>query len=123
MSSELKLGTTFANMTLLTDLSIMLPKVNYAPYSKVLKLADNSYKGMGWATVSWHWNFLPLAQKIILATYISGVSGTVYIRTRKNDESYDNFICTMVLPVGEEISNSKSLSYTIQFINLEVAVS
>lgn len=122
MASELEIGTTLVGLATLDSLGIILPKTSYTPHSSLLRLGDGTVKGMGWPTATWHWNIISATQKAILRTYSTGASEIIFIRTKLNDGTYEDFECVMIWPPNDEISATRSLSFTIQFQRLVVAV-
>ena len=97
------------------------PKSSYSEFSEKLELGDGSVKGVGWSEAEWRWGFLTQAQRDILRPYCTVASSTVYIRTRRNDNSDEYVYKTGVViwPEGEEDKDAgRRLDFVLRFRKL-----
>jgi hypothetical protein len=80
------------------------PKGLFHPYSQMLQLGDGTVRGGGWATATWSWKIITVAQRDQLRTFCPGASAVVYIQTRTMDstDSYGIYQAVMVWPITTE---------------------
>jgi len=119
-----KIGTTSGGLVLLSALTppVMRPKSTFSPYATVVELGDGSKRGIGSPVATWHWDFLPQAQRDVLRTYCPGVSSEVFIQTYTKDGGTipKRFSCRMHWPVTEEeTQTSRALDFRIDFTQME----
>lgn len=115
---DYKIGTTAVGMVTLTSLGITAPMTEYSIAVDSVTLGDGSEKGVGSPTAIWHWGFLTGTQRASLRTYCTGTSATVYIRTKKDDNTYDNFFAILVWPLREQRVAGRVVDFTIQLREL-----
>lgn len=120
MAYEYKIGTTLVGLqTLVAQLGMQAdPRHTFKEFALSVNTVAAGVKGLGRPQASWHWDFMSLADRNILKTYIQGRSATVYIRTRTDDDTYANFLCTAIWPDEEEKDAGRRLDFTIEFINM-----
>lgn len=89
---EFKIGSTFAGLAYLEELTtpVLPPNYKFAPFSQSLDLGDGTVRGGGWATAEWIWNgnsndYIPTDQRDQLRTFCPGASAEVYIQTYTNE--------------------------------------
>ncbi|HZU86602.1 MAG TPA: hypothetical protein VFF78_03895 [Anaerolineaceae bacterium] len=112
------IGSTHAGLQALTVMSIPAPQSTYRPTSTDVRLGDGSVRGMGFPVATWHWGFLSAAQRDQLRALCPGQSAAVYIRTVKDDLTYDDFSAVMVWPSEEERAAGRVLDFTLEFHRL-----
>lgn len=115
---EIGIGGTL-NLQALT-IPINYPKSTYHPYSQMLDIGDGTVRGGGWPTATWHWDFLPKAQRDALRQIITGASRSVNIRTKVMDsDAYVYFTAVAIWPIeSEERDAGRRLNFDIQFRNM-----
>lgn len=100
---EYKYGTTQGGMELLSTLGIAAPLAGYRPYSVTVRLGDGNLQGHGLPIITWHWNFISVANRAIFLDPLNGaLSGPAFIRTRLPDNTWEDFETIMNVPTGEE---------------------
>jgi hypothetical protein len=103
---DFEIGTAMNAMVNLQALTVPVryPKTAYHPYAGVVDLDDNSQRGVGLPSVTWHWNTISQDERDQLRTYCTGDSASVYIRTRTNDNSGEflYYQALMIWPSLEE---------------------
>jgi hypothetical protein len=120
---DYQIGTT-SSMTNVESLTVAsgdpvpAPKSSFKPYADKLALGDGTARGVGFPSATWHWGYLTLAQRNALRVFCSGQSAAVYIRTRKDDDTYANYTATLIWPDEEEKEAGRRLDFTLQFIRL-----
>ena len=122
MTHEFEIGTTSETMTNLGNLTtpVTAPRSAYLPYSKIVRLADGSARGLGFPQAQWTFPLITLEERDQLKTFCTGASAAVYIRTKLNDDTYADFSAVMHWPEEEErwLAGVKQ-SLTIRFTMLE----
>lgn len=114
-----EIGTTYGGMANVESLATPL----YPPLSTwddgpfPIELASGGVRSGGWTFVTWHWDFLTQDQWTQLQTFCSGRSADVYIKTKKDDETYQVYTAIMVRPSGPKRRSSKVLDITVEFRN------
>lgn len=98
-----EIGSTEVGMTDLADLTeaVDYPRGEYEPYALYKRLGDGSIKGFGQPVARWTFPILTKEQRDQLKTFCSGASATVFISTKLNDNSFDDFQAIMVWPERE----------------------
>ena len=121
MGYEYEIGSTYGGMANLGELStpVPAPARTFKPYSVRKPLGDGTVRGLGFAQATWRWGYLTQDQRDQLRTFCSGASAGVYIKTRKNDGTYQVYSAVMVWPDEEEFKNGKVLDFSIQFIQMQ----
>jgi hypothetical protein len=113
-SFEIGATSSTTNVESLT-IPMSAPQSTFEPWSVVQKLADGTERTAGWPVATWHWGFMTRAQWNQLRAYITGKSGTVYIKTMKDDGTYVKYQAIMLLPAIPEQAADRMLDVTIQF--------
>lgn len=116
-----KIGTTQAGLATLKSLGIPEPMPEYRPYSELLDLGNGERRGVGYPTVLWRWSILSQTQRDALRTYCTGVSATVYIETRTNDNSneFRQYETIMLWPGAEDRDAGRALGFDLEFRIIE----
>lgn len=124
------IGTSFAGLTLLTDLDVYSTPYG-SPVTRphwafqdggVIDLDDGSQRVIGLPKAQWLWNIITDDERNALKTFCPGVSAEVYISTYNNDDvdEVHNYRCTMLWPVekGEIVQATQRTDFEISFVNL-----
>ncbi len=120
MSSSFKIGST-SSTTTLDALATPLPdpKSSYLPYSRVNRLGNGGALGVGAPVVQWKFPILSIDEYKQLRTFCSGASAEVYISTKLDDDTFDDFSCTMIVPNDpQDRWYSERQNYVVEFRNL-----
>lgn len=123
---DFEIGVDYASIANLAALAIPVhyPKTAQAPYAGVKDLEDNTQRGMGLPTVTWHWTSITQAERDQLRIFCSGASQVVYIRTRTNDSggSFHYYNAVMVWPSLEEEYDARTRqAFDIKFRSMILA--
>lgn len=110
-----KIGLSQAGMVTLASLGIPEPLSGYQPYSQDFDQADAMVSGIGWATDTWRWAFLTLAQISSLRLFCPGKSAQVYIQTLTDGKIARQFSAILVWPKKETRTAGKSLDVLLEF--------
>lgn len=128
--AEYKIGSTLLGMSLLETIlsrelgDVLSPDASFRPYATAIELADGSLKGQGFPVAIWRFNHLSEANRQILKNFITGLSGSVYIRTDTNESSggalvWKNFLCKMKwTPEDEDKVAGHTLGIVLTFTHL-----
>lgn len=102
--AEFMIGITFETMTNLEELDVALvpPKSNYLPYARVVNLGNSGKRGVGFPIAIWEFSLITLEERNQLKVFCAGASADIYIRTKLNDDSYEDFSATLIWPEGIE---------------------
>lgn len=86
---EFEIGTDISFMTNLQGLTtpVRYPKTAYHQFAGVIDLDDNTQRGIGLPTVTWHWTTLTQPERDQLRYFCPGASNAIFIKTRTNDNS------------------------------------
>ena len=119
------IGTTLGGMTALGSLATPVPdpKSTYMPWSKPVNLGNGLVQGLGWKTITWHWQIMKPAEVEQLRTFCSGVaSAEVFIVTRQNvADAFKAYKAVMVWPT-EDRDFLRRMDITFNFQRLEEQV-
>jgi len=125
MPSEFMIGTTLEGMTALDELTTPVdnPQWEYAPYSKLVTLADGTARGLGTPKIVWQFPMLEVDQIDALRTLCPGASAEIYFRSKIYDDTFVTFAGTMIWPVSKDGAHKASFhghraDLTIEFRNL-----
>jgi hypothetical protein len=119
------IGTTVDTITDLRELMTPLletaapVKSDYIKYPVMKLLGDGTTRGQGFPQASWLFTVIPLAERNELRTFCTGASENVYIRTKKDDDTFANFQAVMTWPKDDTdrwYGDRKNL--LIQFVHL-----
>lgn len=119
--SDIKIGT-FAGgvggLATLASLDLPSPLMDFLEASQEDVMGDATIEANGWTETEWHYDYLTAAQYTALAAYKTAKTTQVYIRTRKNANTYANFLANMVWPERERWSNDCVMDFNIRFVFL-----
>lgn len=120
---EFKIGTTHGTLTNVESLATPLdpPGHTFRSFSQSIPLGDSTVRGGGWPVVTWRWGFMTQAQYNAFKTaYCSGKSASVYIYTKKADDTYQEYTATLIWPDEREMEfvNGRVLDVVLMFVNL-----
>ena len=121
--AEFEIGTTEGGMTNLEALStpVPLPEFDFLPFARVVNKGNGGTRGVGSPVATWTFQLLTIDEYNQLRTFCPGASADVYIRTKVDDDTYENFQAKMILPndgMKRWFGNRKN--YTVTFRNLLV---
>jgi hypothetical protein len=115
------IGTSAGTITDLQDLGLSIyPKSTYLPSAVTKKTGTNTKRGFGLPVAYWTFPLLSLDERNQLKSFCPGYSATVYIRTKKDDDTYANFQCVMNW-VDDDTSGrwfGERKEIIIEFVNL-----
>lgn len=117
------IGTTYGNLTDMAELlePVDYPRGEYEPYAKYVKLGDGTIKGLGLPVARWVFPIITVEQRDQLKEYCDGASAAVYITTKMNDDTFEDFTATMIWPNDEKRwGGGHFANLEIEFRNLEV---
>ncbi len=114
-----KIGLSQIGMVTLASLGIPEPLSGYQPYSQDFDQADAMVSGIGWATDTWRWAFLTLAQISALRTFCPGKSARVYIQTLSDGKIAREYLAILIWPKKETRTAGKALDVSLEFRLLE----
>lgn len=118
---DFEIGNTLEEMTNLSQLETPVehPKSQYVPYRTVNK-GNGGKRGTGFPVAQWDFPLLTLNERNQLKEFCPGASADVYIHTKLNDDSYEDFKAIMIWPDGPEdrwVAGEKK-NFSILFRNL-----
>jgi len=98
-----EIGATEVGMADLADLTtpVTYPKGEYQPFARYARLGDGSIRGFGLPMARWTFPIITVEERDQLKTFCAGASAAVFISTKLNDNSYDDFTATMIWPDSE----------------------
>ena len=117
--ADYQIGAT-SSMTNVESLGTPLdaPKSEYMPYARTVNLGDGGKRGVGFPVATWTFGILTLEQRDMLKTFCAGASAQVWIRTKLNDDVYDDFTATMLWVENETRWYVHKQNYQVLFRNL-----
>lgn len=95
-----------------------IPRSEYYPYARTVNLGNGGKRGVGFPMAAWTFPILTVEQRDQLKVFCPDASGEIYIRTKKNDDTYANFSAMMIWPENEERWYAHKRNYQILFRNL-----
>lgn len=115
-----EIGTTYGGMTNVESLTTALPapRSTIQEFSQSVELASAGVRGAGWPVATWTWDILEQDQWDQIRTFCSGQSADVYIKTRKQDGTYQVYTATMVRPGQVRKDSGRVLDLVVEFRNL-----
>ena len=119
--SHVKIGTYaggVGGMVTFQSLGLPSPLMDFLESSQEDLMGDATIEANGWSEVEMHYDYLTLAQYNALVAYKTSTTTQVYIRIRKNANTYANFLANMVWPTRERWSNNCVLDFDLRFIAL-----
>jgi hypothetical protein len=121
MANEFKIGATLIGMVFLYNLNGAPPAPDsiFQKYSADVSLGSGSVLGLGKHSSEWHWSALTADQRDALRAYCAGSSAAVFIRTRDDDNNYDDYSAVMVWPQNEKIDAAGYvLDFSLGFVQM-----
>lgn len=121
--SEFEIGNSYptTNVELLT-VPLPAPRATLPLATKPIELASGGVRGAGWVSCSWIWDVLTQAQYNQLRTFCANKSSDVYLRTRKDDGTYQYYTAKMVWPENPNRRHNHLLGLTFEFRDMEMYV-
>lgn len=103
------------------------PDATFSPFSGFAEQADSQRKGRGFPRAVWHWSARNDIDIEVLRSFITDLSGTVYIRTPTNEVDaygvriWETFQAVMLWPPDDEDKQAyHTLGFTLEFRKLIV---
>jgi len=120
---DFEIGVNTGVIGIMTNLQalttpVRYPKTAYHQFAGVIDLDDNTQRGVGLPTVTWHWTTISQEERDQLRFYCPGASENVFIRTRTNDNSAEflYYSAVMVWPsIAEEYDAKTRQGFDIIF--------
>jgi len=116
------IGTSAGSITDLQSLTVPLddPKSVYLPTAVTKKTGANTKRGFGLPVAYWTFPLMSLEERNQLKTFCAGASATVFITTKLDDDTYDDFQCTMNWPDDDTSGRwyGERKEIIIEFVNL-----
>jgi hypothetical protein len=99
VASNFKIGTT-SSTTSLDSLTTAIPdpKSSYLPYARVNNKGNGGTRGVGSPVAQWQFPILDVDQYNQLKSFCTGASAHVFIRTKLDDDTFDDFEGEMIWP-------------------------
>lgn len=118
--AEFEIGATEEELTNIEILAEPLdpPKSEFFPYARTVNLGSGGKRGVGFPMAAWSFPLMTVEQRDQLKTFCPDASGEVYIRTKKNDDTYAIFQAIMIWPENEDRWYGIKRNYQIVFRNL-----
>jgi hypothetical protein len=125
--SSIKIGTTHGGITLFSALGTPVKdpaKMNFYPYSSIIRMASNKAIGRGAPYATMYWKYITRAQRDQLRTFCTGASNMIHLSLPANDNSnaYVDYVGTMIWPIAENYFTGAAgdliQDLTITFVNL-----
>ena len=118
--ADFEIGTTEMDMENVELLTTPLdpPKSEYMPYSRTVNKGNHGKRGVGFPFAVWTFPIMTLEQRDQLKEFCPDASGTVYIRTKLNDDTYAVFEATMIWMENEPRWYGHKQNYQILFRGL-----
>jgi len=118
--ADFEIGTTEEGMTNIEILTEPLdpPKSEFLPYARIVNLGNGGKRGVGFPVAIWNFPLMTLEQRDQLKIFCPDASAAVFIRTKKNDDSYAVFEAVMIWPENEDRWYGIKRNYQILFRNL-----
>ena len=116
------IGTSASTITDLGSLTdpITYPKSTFLATAVTKKTGANAKRGFGLPVAYWTFPLMTLEERNQLKTFCAGYSAEVYITTKKDDDTYADFSCTMNW-VDDDTSGrwfGERKEIVIEFVNL-----
>jgi len=118
---EFEIGATLDDMTNLSDLETPVehPKSSYLPFARTVNKGNGGKRGVGFPVAQWDFPLLTLAERNQLKEFCEGASAHIFIRTKKNDDTYADFEGEMIWPDStEDRWYGEKKNFSILFRNL-----
>lgn len=114
---EYEIGTTYGGMANVESLTTPLsaPRATAPDYSQPIELASGGVRGGGWLTATWSWDVLTQDEYDQMRSFCSGKSASVYIKTRKDDYTYQVYTAEMVWPEQPQRVAGRVLDFVLRF--------
>ncbi len=120
--AQFMIGTTQGGMVNLEELNtpITPPKSTFMPVAVTRKTGNGSKRGFGFPVAYWSFPLMSLDERNQLKIFCTGASASVYIRTKKDDDSYVDYQATMNWPDDDTSDRwyGERKNILIEFVNL-----
>lgn len=123
--AEFEIGTTLGGMTNIESLTIPLPlpKSSYLPYARTPNKGNGGTRGVGSPIAAWSFAVLSVLEYNQLKTFCPGASADIFIRTKLDDDTYQDFEAKIIWPnEPQDRWYGERRNFTVTFRNLIVAV-
>jgi hypothetical protein len=121
MMANFAIDETLEGLTNIESLAVPLPepKSTYQPYSRLVIKGNGAAQGVGAPVASWTFALLSITEYNQLRTFCPGASAEIYIHTKKDDDTFADFSCTMIVPNDpQDRWYAVRKNYTVTFRNL-----
>lgn len=115
-----EIGPDPDNTTNLEELSpaLFAPNGVFTKWKEDIEIGSGHTRGAGYATATWLWGYMTLAQRDALRAFCPNASADVCIRTRDGDDQFDYYTGIIHWPKEEEIFSGMILDLEIRFTHL-----
>lgn len=126
--ADFEIGSTYVGMENVEDLlddepleeQMPPPRATPVTTSNPVELATGHVRGAGWLTCTWTWDLLTQKQYDELRAFCTGKSDDVFINTKLEDGTYDEYTAILVWPEGLVRSFGVYTNVVLEFRALEV---
>ncbi|MBN1261093.1 MAG: hypothetical protein JXB35_10470 [Anaerolineae bacterium] len=97
------------------------PRSTYSPGAESKHTLDGTLAYVGYPRSTWQFASLTIAQWSALKTLASGYSGTVYVETRDDDDTWNSWLAILRLPDPASLNRwgGKYLDVSLELILIE----
>lgn len=98
--ADFEIGATLGGMVNLETIieDDHAPKSSYLPYARIANKGNGGTRGVGSPIATWTFPIISVEEYNTLKTYCPGASSDVYIRTKLDNDSYEDFQAKMIWP-------------------------
>lgn len=119
--ADFEIGTTLGgttNLELLTT-PVPAPKSAYLPFARAVPLGNGGTRGIGAPIAVWTFPILSIEEYSQLKSFCPNASADIFIRTKIDDDTYDDFSGKMIWPnEPQDRWYGERRNFVIQFRNL-----
>lgn len=117
---EYKIGSTLGGIQLLNALNppVIWPRHDFTPYAEQRVLGNGKMRAVGLPKANWYWDFIYAAQWDVLYAYRTGVTTSLFIRTKDENDDWKTYAADMVWPINLQWVVTRGLKFQLSFRNL-----